>query len=191
MKRVLAFALVICMCLGMAGCKDSGAAERQEHKKVIKAQQELANAAMPEKMPAFSTTSLDGKTVTEDIFGQAEITVINFWGTFCTPCIDEMPELGEWADEMPDNVQILGVVADVQSAGGEGVETARMIVEKTGADYEHVIIGDQFKEIYELLVGVPTTFFVNCEGEILGDPIVGANVQGYKDRVEELLNEVE
>ena len=49
-------------------------------------------------------------SVTNDIFSQADLTVVNFWGTFCNPCIDEMPELAKWNEEMPDNVQMLGVI---------------------------------------------------------------------------------
>lgn len=58
-------------------------------------------------MPAFEVTDLEGNPVGESnsIFENTDITVVNCWGTFCTPCIDEMPELEEWTKEMPDNVQ--------------------------------------------------------------------------------------
>ena len=46
------------------------------------------------KMPAFTTKDLDGNEVTEEIFAKKDLTVVNIWGTFCTPCIGEMPALG-------------------------------------------------------------------------------------------------
>ena len=63
--------------------------------------------------PAFTATDLDGNTATESIFTEKDLTVLNIWGTFCGPCIGEMPELGEWAKEMPDNVQIVGLIIDI------------------------------------------------------------------------------
>ena len=45
---------------------------------------------------------LDGETVTNDLFAEKDLTVLNVWGTFCGPCVAEMPELGDWAEELPD-----------------------------------------------------------------------------------------
>ena len=46
-----------------------------------------------EKFPSFETTDTKGNKVTEKIFADKEITMVNVWGTFCGPCINEMPEL--------------------------------------------------------------------------------------------------
>ena len=43
----------------------------------------------------FEAKTLDGEDVTQEIFGQSKLTMINIWGTFCGPCIQEMPDLGE------------------------------------------------------------------------------------------------
>ena len=46
----------------------------------------------------FETVDLDGKTVSSrELFAENKVTMINFWGTFCGPCIREMPELAELA----------------------------------------------------------------------------------------------
>ena len=43
--------------------------------------------------------------------------MVTIWGTFCNPCVAEMPELGVWPESMPDNVQIIGLIVDI--AGDE------------------------------------------------------------------------
>ncbi|MDE6603033.1 MAG: TlpA family protein disulfide reductase [Lachnospiraceae bacterium] len=140
--------------------------------------------------PAFTATALDGSTVTESIFSEKDLTVLNIWGTFCGPCIGEMPELGEWAKEMPDNVQILGLIIDIN--GEEDTEHRDLavdITQKAGADFTNLIANMDFAPILKDVVGVPTTLFVDGEGNLVGDPVVGANVDGYKTFVEEYLGE--
>lgn len=140
--------------------------------------------------PAFTATDLDGNTVTESIFSEKDLTVLNIWGTFCGPCIGEMPELGEWAKEMPDNVQILGLIIDINGEDDtEHRDLAVDITQKAGADFTNLIANADFAPILREVIGVPTTLFIDGDGNIVGDPIVGADVNGYKTFVEEYLNE--
>ncbi len=141
------------------------------------------------KMPSFTAVDLNGNTVTESIFSEKDLTVVNIWGTFCGPCVGEMPELGTWAQEMPDNVQLIGLVIDV--AGEEDTEhrdLAVSIMEKAGADFTQIIANQDFADILKDVYGVPTTIFVDKEGNIVGDSIIGADVDGYKQFVEEYLD---
>ena len=64
------------------------------------AEQPMAKVAAQqgqEDFPSFRAVDLQGNEVTKEIFAQKKITVVNIWGTFCPPCIGEMPELGDWA----------------------------------------------------------------------------------------------
>ena len=102
-----------------------------------------------------------------------------------------MPELGEWAASMPDNVQIVGLIADI--SGDEDTkhhDLAVAITEKAGAQFTHIIANADFDPVMRWVVGVPTTLFVDKEGNLVGEPIVGAYVDGYKTFVEEYLNEL-
>lgn len=144
---------------------------------------------VPNAFPAFSTVDLNGNTVTQDIFAGKDLTVVNIWGTFCTPCINEMPEMGEWAKTMPENVQLIGLVSDLPSADdADTLEMAQLICEKSGVEYINLIANSDFAELLSGVVGVPTTIFVDGNGAIVGEPIVGAYVDGYKQFVEEYLN---
>lgn len=140
--------------------------------------------------PAFTATDLDGNTVTESIFSEKDLTVLNIWGTFCGPCIGEMPELGEWAKEMPDNVQIVGLIIDINGEDDtEHRDLAVDITQQAGVDFTNLIANADFAPILKDVVGVPTTLFIDGEGNLVGDPLVGANVDGYKAFVEDYLNE--
>lgn len=142
------------------------------------------------RMPEFSTKDLDGNTVTESIFAEKDLTVVNIWGTFCNPCIGEMPALGEWAGELPDNVQLVGLISDFSGEDDtEHHDLAVSIMEMAGADFLQIIANQDFTPLMKDIVGVPTTMFVDREGNIVGEPILGANVEGYKEFVEEYLDE--
>lgn len=147
-------------------------------------------SASGSKMPTFTAKDLDGNTVTESIFSEKDLTVVNIWGTFCNPCIGEMPELGAWAKDMPDNVQLIGLVVDI--AGDEDTEhhdLAVSITQSADADFTHIVANQDFIDILQDVYGVPTTMFVDKDGNIVGDPVVGAYVDRYKAFVEDYLNE--
>lgn len=149
----------------------------------------LAAPADTAVFPAFTANDLDGNTVTESIFSEKDLTVLNIWGTFCGPCIGEMPELGEWAKEMPDNVQILGLIIDIN--GEEDTEHRDLAVDITsqaGVDFPNLIANEDFAPILKDVIGVPTTLFIDGEGNLVGDPVIGADVDGYKTFVEDYLN---
>lgn len=160
-----------------------------EYQPIVFAEDEFSESMSA--FPAFTTTDLNGNTVTEAIFADKELTVVNVWGTYCGPCIDEMDELAAWSASMPENVQLIGLVSDLYDPNDtDTLEMALAICEATGAtNYVHLVSGLDFAPLLNTLVGVPTTFFVDSTGAIVGDPIVGANVPGCMAFVEAYLNE--
>ncbi|WP_235828919.1 TlpA disulfide reductase family protein [Anaerosacchariphilus polymeriproducens] len=163
----------------------------KENLKFIPIELESNETKLPTKMPSFTTKDLKGNKITNSIFAEKDLTVVNVWGTFCGPCMDEMPELGEWAKDLPENVQIVGLVADIDEENDkeyqEKKELAEKIVTKANADFVQLIGNKDLKGFLSGIVGVPTTFFVDKEGNIVGEPIVGADVEGYKKFVEDYL----
>lgn len=137
------------------------------------------------KFAEFTTNDIDGNEVTESIFANKDLTVVNIWGTFCGPCINEMPELGAWEKELTDNVQIVGLIVDISSTDNETqITAAKQITEKADVGFVN-LIGDNgaFDELISSIVGVPTTIFVDKSGNIVGEIIVGADVDRYKSFV--------
>lgn len=129
----------------------------------------------------FSTVDLDGNEVTNDIFKDYDLTILNVWTTFCSPCIEEMPHLSELSEKMKDQgVQVIGIVNDVVDpktgeANQEMLELAGAIQERTKVSYPTILPNAELTE--GLLNGVmvyPTTFFVDKEGKIVGEAIMGA-----------------
>ena len=105
--------------------------------------------------------------------------MVNIWGTFCTPCINEMPDLGELAEEYEDNLQIIGIVTDVLNQDGsysdEQIALAKEIITQTGADYLHLLPS---KDLIELKLknvsSFPETFFVDKNGNLVGSSYLGS-----------------
>ena len=119
----------------------------------------------------------------------APITVVNIWGTFCGPCIGEMPELAEWSEAMPSNVQIIGLVCDIEGEDDqEHKDKAKEIMEKVGADFINLIPGEGLDSLLSEVTGVPTTIFIDKNGNITGKEVIGANVAAYKEFVEDYIN---
>lgn len=193
-KPVKKYTALCAALLLMTGCAGASAGTNTENPTSSPATTDHAAEETQENQaaafPAFTATDLDGNTVTESIFSEKDLTVLNIWGTFCGPCIGEMPELGEWAAKMPDNVQLLGLIIDINGEEDtEHRELAVDITQKAGADFTNLIANADFAPILKDVVGVPTTLFIDGDGNIVGDPIVGADVEGYKTFVEEYLGE--
>lgn len=135
----------------------------------------------------FTTTDLYGNTVTQEIFAQSDLTVVNVWATYCGPCINEMPYLGELAEEYDSSkVQIVGIPTDVYNQ--EYLDYALSLVNETGADYTHLLMSE---ELYNWglteIQYVPTTFFVNSEGEILDSVVGSMSKEDWKALIDEKL----
>lgn len=135
----------------------------------------------------FETTTNYGTPVTQDIFTEADLTMVNIWGTFCSPCIREMPDLGELADEYADKgVQIVGIISDVTTTFNVDVD---MIIQETGADYTHLIVNQSLWNAYLSGVQVvPTTVFLDSEGKQVGQVYTGSRDKAaWAEIIDEML----
>lgn len=126
----------------------------------------------------FTANDLDGNTVDQTVFSQSKLTMINIWGTFCGPCINEMPELGELNRELPD-VQVIGIIIDAVDANLQPLEKemadAHSIISQTGADYLHLLPSPDLINAYLYNVqAVPETIFVDANGNQVGESYLGA-----------------
>lgn len=140
----------------------------------------------------FEAQDLEGNTVTESVFSDAKLTMVNVWATYCNPCLSEMPELGELAAEYDAaQFQIIGIVSDVQEGmEEEAVAYASSLVSQTGAAYPHLLLNESlFYAMLSEVSAVPTTFFIDEKGAVL-DTVVGArDKDSWKEMIDELLEE--
>jgi len=138
-----------------------------------------AQAGPYDALKHFSATDLEGKVVTQDIFSDYDFTMVNIWATFCGPCINEMPELGQLKKDYADKgVNVVGIVVDITDSNGnataEGVVLAKDIVAQTGADYTHIIPSKDMSTLVTSISVVPTTVFVDSQGNVVADGYYGA-----------------
>lgn len=145
--------------------------------------------ASEEKFPAFETTDTKGNKVTEKIFADKDITMVNVWGTFCGPCINEMPELQKIYESLPDNANLIGIVADVPEGMKDGVDNANYIEEQTGVKYTNLTLSDSLGGFARRFYAVPATIFVDKDGNIIGDLVMGANIDAYVENLQKVLKD--
>lgn len=149
-------------------------------------------------LESFESEDLDGNEAGGALFEGYEVNMINVWATYCGPCLSEMPELGELAEEYADKgVQIVGLVSDLRTRDGgydqELRDLAKEIVKETGAAYVHLMPSDDLTaRVLSQIQAVPTTFFVDETGAQIGQVVVGAKDKaGWKAVLDELLQEQE
>ncbi|MEH2938477.1 TlpA disulfide reductase family protein [Lawsonibacter sp. JLR.KK007] len=145
-----------------------------------------------ESAPIFITfegMDLEGNTISEDVFLQSKLTMVNVWATYCGPCLNEMPGLGELAAEHDRaEFQIIGIVSDVRE--GEDPSLVEELVQQTGADYPHLLANASIDQAFLAGVsGVPTTFFFDGEGAYLGGIVGAADKSTWEELIHELLEE--
>lgn len=139
----------------------------------------------------FTTQDLNGNTVTQDIFKEHELTMVNIFTTWCSPCVSEMPDLEKLYQQMKDkDVGVVGVVLDVLNEKGEieeeSLEQAQLLVQKTGVTYP-IILPDSTDLNGRLssIDAFPETFFVDKNGNIVGGTYSGSNsLEGWQKVVE-------
>ena len=142
-----------------------------------------------EKFPAFETTDTKGNKVTEKIFADKDITMVNVWGTFCGPCINEMPELQKIYESLPKNANLIGIVADVPEGMKDGVDNANYIEKQTGVKYTNLTLSDSLNGFAKRFYAVPSTIFVDKDGNIIGELVMGADIDAYVRNLQNVLTD--
>ena len=180
---------LLCMLSAVLLC---GCAEKRDTKEVPEAVPQEEEDTSTQAV-TFEGRDIEGNEITSEIFSGSKLTMINVWATYCNPCLREMPELGELAKEYDaDEFQMYGVVSDVLEGQEEDVlEQVTSLIEETGADYPHLLLNESlYQGILMNVTAVPTTFFLNQEGVVL-DVVVGAkDKEGWKEKIDGLLEEL-
>lgn len=147
-------------------------------------------------LSSFTSTDINGNSVDASIFNDKKLTLVNVWATFCSPCLQEMPDLGELNRQYADRgFQIVGIVTDVTDRSGtpipDMIELVGEIVRKTDADYLHILPSEDLHDLLGQMEYVPTTIFVDDSGRQVGEMYVGSRSgDEWAQIIETLLNEV-
>lgn len=138
----------------------------------------------------FTASTIDGEEMSSDILSESKLTMINVWATYCNPCLKEMPDLGEIAASYDKaDFQLIGIVSDVNDRSSDKeIQNAKDLIAQTKANFPHLLLNES---LYMNLVGavdsVPTTFFLNNKGEMLGYLIGAREKESWVAIIDELL----
>ena len=131
-----------------------------------------------QKFPSFEGKDLDGNTVKSDeLFAANTVTVVNFWFTTCSPCVGELGELDALNKELADKGgALIGVNAFTLDGDETAISDAKDVLAKKGATYQNVYFDSSSPAgaFTANIFAFPTTYVVDRNGNIVGEPIVGA-----------------
>jgi thiol-disulfide isomerase/thioredoxin len=176
--RPAALALAFALWAASAGC--SPAAEGEE--------------TLVSGRVSFETVDLAGSAVSSD-FSPYRLSVLNYWATWCPPCVEEIPLLAKLSDEM-NEIQVIGVLIDGVGSDGEAnaeaIGAAKKILSDSSALYLNILPDSRMlsSEIAKMQY-VPTTLFVNSSGRVV-KTLVGSGsrtLEEWKSEVEAALGE--
>ena len=138
----------------------------------------MADQGSMQKFPAFEGKDLDGNTVKSDeLFSGNAVTVVNFWFTTCNPCVGELSELDALNKELAEKGgALIGVNTFTLDGDKAAIADAKDVLTKKGATYQNIYFGSggDAGKFVENVFAYPTTYVVDRNGNIVGDPIVGA-----------------
>ena len=131
-----------------------------------------------QKFPAFEGKDLDGNPVKSDeLFSGNAVTVVNFWFTTCNPCVGELAELDALNKELAEKGgALIGVNTFTLDGDEAAISEAKDVLAKKNATYQNVYFASDGEagKFTENIFAYPTTYVVDRNGNIVGEPIVGA-----------------
>lgn len=180
MKKTINIITIVCLCIlfiTIVGCSNNSNIEPSKS-----------------PFPKFKGTDMNGNTITNDIFSNYDVTIVNFWNNGCGTCIQEMPELEEYYQEFKNkNINLIGIGTD-SGDSEEKLNFAKEVIKTKGVTYIN-LSPDKSSELYKKFIpsitGYPTTFIVDKDGNIIGNSIVG-NVKKQdtilRNRINKIIN---
>ena len=147
-----------------------------------------------QKFPTFEGKDLDGNTVKSDeLFSKNAVTVINFWFTTCNPCVGELSELDALNKELAKKGgALIGINSFTLDGDEKAIAEAKEVLAKKGATYQNIYFGSggDAGKFVENVFAYPTTYVVDRNGNIVGDPIVGAITEKKQaETLQKLINQ--
>lgn len=128
--------------------------------------------------PSFNGKDLDGNDVkSSDLFSNSNVTVVNYWFSTCKPCVGELPELEKLNKELAEKGgQVVGINTFTLDGDKTAISEAKDILSKKGITYKNIWFDSNSDagKFTSSIFSFPTTYVVDKNGNIVGEPIVGA-----------------
>ncbi len=204
MKRQIALLLTIIMLVALTACKAAETPAATEAPAIAETPittdaPAITEAPVITEAPAseptaegyngivFSLETLTGETIDETGVQAAKLTMVNFWATWCGPCVGEMPELAKLYEAYKEKgLLLIGVQVDSDNPDG-----ARSVMSDAGVTYPVVPMESVFGELSSTMQYIPTTMFFDSNGKQVGEAVVGAmDYDEWAKTVDALLEQV-
>jgi len=138
---------------------------------------------------SFETSDLAGNTVnSRDLFSLHKVTMINIWSTTCSVCLTEIPVLQKMNKQYgPEGAQVVGLLYDGDNP--DALKEAKDFLAENGIDYLNIIANEDLKNSFPTQ-SFPMTYYFDAEGKMIGEPVIGANLKKYEEKMKENLANV-
>ena len=169
MKKIAVVAMAIAvMAVALAACESGENSNDQE----------TGTDSEPsrERFPSFEGKTLEGSDINSGVFAQNSVTVVNFWFSDCPPGLAELGELNEVNEELKKyGGEVIGVNTYTFGGDEKAIKEAAGILNQKKASYRNLWVSkdSDLAKLTKEIVGYPTTYVVDRNGTIVGEPILG------------------
>lgn len=194
-KKILILGMALMLAAGISACNASSKTSSTEatttESKQADAKAEDSKQAESEKedkkFPEFSAKTVSGEDISSDLFKDSKLTVVNVWGSWCGPCVQEIPELQKLYESMKDkDVNVIGLAQDA----GTDLDAVKEIIDKNKVTYQNIVPEGATEDFVMSLMAFPTTFFVDSDRNIVGVIQGGRNLEAFTAAVEGVLEKL-
>lgn len=113
-----------------------------------------------DKIEDFAFVDIDGKQHNTKQY-RGKWLLVNYWGTYCPPCLEEIPDLIEFSDNNKENAVVIGL-----DAGGTDIAGLKKFEDDYFINYTLAPVQESTLDAFGVLVGIPTSYLISPEGEI-------------------------
>ena len=147
-KNLLLLGVVLTLAAGVTACSGekktgqettaSAASTKADQSKADPSKTDAVDtqSESSEKFTEFKAKTVSGDELTNDVFKSSKLTVVNVWGSWCGPCVAEIPELQKFYESMKDQgVNVIGVAQDADT----DLDAVKEVIEKNKVTYPNLI----------------------------------------------------
>ena len=194
-KKILILGMALMMVAGISACNASSKTSSSEatttESKQADAKAEDSKQAESDKedkkFPEFTAKTVSGEDISSDLFKDSKLTVVNVWGSWCGPCVQEIPELQKLYESMKEkDVNVIGLAQDA----GTDLDAVKEIIDKNKVTYQNIVPEGATEDFVMSLMAFPTTFFVDSDRNIVGVIQGGRNLEAFTAAVEGVLEKL-
>ena len=192
-RKLLILGVALMMIVSATACSSqSGTTKKDEtdvktESTVASTDKKSDQSEKSEKFPEFKAKTVDGEDISSDIFENSKLTVVNTWGSWCGPCVAEIPELQKLYENMKDKgVNVVGLAQDA----GTDIDAVKDIISKNKVTYQNIVPEGAVTDFVMGIQAFPTTVLVDSKGNIVGKIEGGRNLEAFTQAVEDALSKM-